>query len=128
MQAKIDAGQDFDSLIAEYGTDPGMTVEPAKTNGYVLGASSANYVEAFQEAALMLTTVGEVSQPVESEFGIHFIRYESDIPEGPVAYELVRDVLKPEVLIEMQNEAYYSAVDAWVAEAEVKIDRKSLVD
>ena len=128
VQAKLDAGQDFDSLIAEYGTDPGMTVEPAKTNGYVLGASSTNYVEAFQEAALMLTTVGEVSQPVESEFGIHFIRYESDIPEGPVAYELVRDVLEPEVLAEMQNEAYYSVVDAWVAEAEVKIDRKSLAD
>lgn len=128
VQAELDAGDDFDSLIAAYGSDTGMTVEPVKTDGYVIGASSTNYVASFQEAAMALTTVGEVSQPVESEFGIHFIRYEGDVAEGPVAFEQVRDALEPEVLAEKQQEAYFSVVDAWVQDAEVKIYRNRLTD
>lgn len=120
VQGKIAEGQDFDSLMAEYGTDPGMTVEPAKTNGYVVGLTSDNYVASFREAAMALAQAGDVSEPVRSDFGWHIIRYEGDVPEGPVAYDAVRDALEPEVLAEKQNEAYYSVVDTWVNDAEVK--------
>lgn len=120
VQGKIAEGQDFDSLMAEYGTDPGMTVEPAKTNGYVVGLTSDNYVASFRDAAMALAQAGDVSEPVRSDFGWHIIRYEGDVPEGPVTYDAVRDALEPEVLAEKQNEAYYSVVDTWVNDVEVK--------
>ena len=34
--AKIDAGEDFDALVEEYGEDPGMQSEPTGPRGYMV--------------------------------------------------------------------------------------------
>jgi len=128
IQAKIAEGQSFDDLITEYGSDPGMTVEPAKTRGYAVSQSSSSYADAFREAAMALAQVGDVSEPVRTEFGIHLIRYESDVPQGPAEYDTVREALEAETLSNKQYEAYYSVVSTWVNEAEVKVYRKHLKD
>lgn len=128
VQAKITEGQDFDALIQEYGEDPGMTVEPAMCMGYLIGYNSTDYVASFQEAAMALTNVGDVSEPVESEYGIHLIKYVSEVEEGPAPFADVQEQLTAEVLATKQNEAYQMAVDAWVNEADVKFDQKSLMD
>ena len=128
VQAKIAEGQDFDALIQEYGQDPGMMEEPALSEGYLIGYSSSDYVAPFQEAAMALVNVGDVSGPVQSDYGVHLIRYASDVKEGPVAFEEVEELLEAEVLATKQNEAYESAVDSWVTEADVKFYQKSLMN
>lgn len=128
VQAKIAEGQDFDALILEYGEDPGMTFEPALSKGYLIGYNSSDYVASFQEAAMALANVGDVSEPVESEYGIHLIKYVSNVEEGPVPFADVQEQLTAEVLATKQNEAYQMVVDAWVSEANVKFEQKKLMD
>ena len=118
---KIEAGEDFDALIEQYGQDPGMETSPAKENGYPVSADSTNWVTEFRDAAMALANVGDVSEPVRSDYGIHIIKYVSDAVEGEVGLDAVRDALETEVLTQKQEEAYNAAVEAWVAEADAKI-------
>ena len=123
---KIEAGEDFDALIEQYGQDPGMETSPAKENGYPVSADSTNWVTEFRDAAMALANVGDVSEPVRSDYGIHIIKYVSDAVEGEVGLDAVRDALETEVLTQKQEEAYNAAVEAWVEEADAKIYKDRL--
>ena len=126
VEEKLAAGEDFDALMEQYGQDPGMQTSPAKENGYPVSADSTNWVTEFRDAAMALENVGDVSEPVRSEYGIHIIKYVSDAVEGEVGLDAVRDALETEVLTQKQDEAYTAAVDAWVAEADAKIYKDRL--
>jgi parvulin-like peptidyl-prolyl isomerase len=65
---KIQAGADFDAMIAEYNEDPGMESNP---DGYLF--THGEMVKTFEDAAFALS-VGEVSDIVESQFGYHIIK------------------------------------------------------
>ena len=123
---KIAAGEDFDALIEQYGQDPGMESSPAKEDGYPVSADSTNWVAEFRDAAMALENVGDVSEPVRSEYGIHIIKYVSEAAEGEVGLDAVRDALETEVLTQKQDEAYNAAVEAWVEEADAKIYKDRL--
>ena len=126
VEEKLAAGEDFDTLMEQYGQDPGMQTSPAKENGYPVSADSTNWVTEFRDAAMALENVGDVSEPVRSEYGIHIIKYVSDAVEGEVGLDAVRDALETEVLTQKQDEAYNAAVEAWVAEADAKIYKDRL--
>lgn len=64
---KAVAGQDFDTLIKEYGTDPGMLQHP---DGYVF--TRGEMVLPFEEAAYA-ANIGEITSPVKTDFGYHVI-------------------------------------------------------
>jgi parvulin-like peptidyl-prolyl isomerase len=121
VQAAIAAGEDFDSLIETYGEDDGMTAEPARNEGYMVSAASTDYVQAFVEGAMALSALGDVSEPVRSEYGVHIIRYVGDVQEGEVPFEEVKDAIGQTALEEKQSVLYQEAVMAWVAEADVKM-------
>lgn len=118
---KIAAGEDFDALMETYNTDPGMQREPGKTNGYAVCEGFASFDTAFTTAAMALVNIGDVSEPVKSDaYGYYVIRYQADIPEGPVALDTVRDTMTASLLKEKQDAAYTEQLAAWLAEADVK--------
>ena len=128
INQKVAAGEDFDALIAEYGvnadgtpSDPGMVSGDSAINGYeVCEYSGAIYVTEFVDAAMSLEKVGDVSAPYLSSFGIHIVKYISDVPGGPIEMtEAEREVMRSDLLYEKQNELYNAALDNWLAEAEV---------
>ena len=59
----------FEELIKEYNTDPGMAMQP---DGYFV-TDDGQYVEAFEKGALGLK-IGEVSKPIETNYGYHIIK------------------------------------------------------
>ncbi len=119
VSAKIAAGEDFNGLITAYNTDPGMTAE---STGYAVSSASTNWVPEFQAASMALENVGDVSGPVVTRFGVHFIKFESEAVEGPVDPEAVRDVITAELLTAKQDEVYAATVAQWVTEANAKVD------
>ncbi len=120
--AKAQAGENFDDLVAAYGEDPGMTTEPNKTTGYMVCEGLATYEQAFQDAAMALENVGDVSaELVKTSYGYHILQYAGDIEAGAV--ELTEDVktaIHNELLTTAQNAAYEAAVTQWVSEAKVE--------
>ena len=115
IQSRLDAGEDFQTLSDEYGEDPGMQNEPTATVGYYVSADSTTWDTAFRDAAMLLSNVGDVSEPVLSMSGVHIIRYESDVTPGPVPLDDVRDQLFDEALTAAREEHYNALLDEWVA-------------
>jgi foldase protein PrsA len=98
---RLDDGEDFATVATEVSVDSG-----SGANGGSLGCgSAATYVPAFAEATAT-AEIGEVTGPVETEFGYHLIVVES------------RTVATPEdVLPFMEEQLVFAATDAWLLDA-----------
>ena len=119
-QEVVDAfngGADFDSLIDQYGEDPGMTREPTKTQGYAVSEKSTYWDPAFTEGAMSIAEVGQISQPVRGKNGVHIIYYLSDITPGEVPFEDIREDVAAAALEDKVTQTYDDQVAVWVEEA-----------
>ncbi len=123
---KAKAGEDFDSLIETYNDDAGMTQEPYKTTGYPVCEGLTTYVTSFQNAAMALENVGDVSDLVESSYGYHILQYTTDIPSGPVAFEEVAETIRESLLSQKQNDTYTAKLDEWTKASKVTKNKKLL--
>lgn len=116
IEAELAAGAEFEAIATERSTDPGSGAQ-----GGSLGCEAAGalpYVEPFAAAAGELE-VGELSAPVETEFGFHLIRLDS---EGtPSDIDEVRDQVAGAVG-RAASAAFGEFFDAALAESEVDVD------
>lgn len=120
IQTRLAASEPFDSLIAEYNADPGMTQEPYATEGYSVHTDSILWDPAFVAAAFSVNEIGQVSAPTLGAYGIYIVQYLRDLPGGPVAYT---DEIKAHVTAQLQQElesgVVNDTVNRWLDEADV---------
>jgi parvulin-like peptidyl-prolyl isomerase len=98
LRARILAGEDFAVLAQEYSDDTGSAVEGGDLGWFGKGMM----VAPFEEAAFSLP-VGEVSEPVKTDFGYHLIEV------------LEKDAERPKDESALANERA-QAFDAWLQE------------
>lgn len=118
--AQLNGGADFDALIAQYGEDEEMVIEPTKSIGYTVSADSLRFSTDFVEGCMMLENIGDVSVPVHTVSGVHIIKYVGDVTPGEVSLDDVRATLEAEVLADKQELSYVEQEAQWIAAAEVK--------
>jgi len=123
---RIAQGDSFDALIEEYGKDPEQDEPAVKREGYYVSENSTTYAAEFVRAAMALSKVGDVSEPVRTAAGLHILRYNSDVPAGPVALETVRESLSTEALESLKYDAYDAQLAQWVEEANITYHREAL--
>lgn len=88
MLGRVEAGEDFAQLAKENSGDAG-----SKTQGGMLGYfGKGQMVPQFEEAAFALKK-GEVSKPVQSQFGWHVIKVEDRRQKPPPSFDEVKDRL-----------------------------------
>jgi parvulin-like peptidyl-prolyl isomerase len=75
---------------------------------------------------MALQKAGDVSEPVRTSAGLHILRYNSDVPAGPVALETVREALSAEALESLKYDAYDAQLAKWVEEAGITYHREAL--
>lgn len=120
INQKLADGISFTDLIAEYNTDPGMTQEPYATTGYSVHIESIVWDPAFTKGAYTMTTVGEVSAPVISSFGVHIMEYTCDIPAGVKAMdEATANSIKAQLIENAEAEAFNAQMEIWMNEATI---------
>ena len=94
VKAELDGGADFATLAKEKSIDPGAA------NGGDLGFFGKGMMVApFEAAAFAMTEVGQVSEPVQSQFGWHVIRLEEKRQSTPPAFEQVAGQLQQQLLM-----------------------------
>lgn len=118
---RAQAGEDFDSLIETYGQDTGMNNEPNKSRGYLVCDGLSVYEQSFQDAAMALEKVGDVSaELVKTSYGYHVLQYATDIAAGEVEYtDEIKSNIYDTMLSDAKDAAYEAAVTQWVSEAKV---------
>lgn len=88
LRQRVEAGEDFAALAREYSADPGSAARGGSLGRFGRG----QMVAPFEEAAFNLQNVGDLSEPVESQFGVHLIQLTA-VPERPTleeAYESLK--------------------------------------
>ncbi|BDG48522.1 MULTISPECIES: peptidylprolyl isomerase [Parageobacillus] len=122
IKAKLDKGEDFAKLAKQYSQDPGSA-----SNGGDLGwFGPGKMVKEFEDAAYQLK-VGEISDPVKTEYGYHIIKVTDKEEKKPfnemkdeIEFEVKRSKLDPSKV--------QSKVDKLVKDAKVDIQDKDLQD
>lgn len=99
-------GESFSDLARQYSQDPGS----ASQGGDLGTFSRGDMVRPFEEAALALEP-GDISEIVETPFGLHVIRLESKEVPG---FDSMRDAFR----VRMQNQRFLSAESSYVASVE----------
>ena len=84
IYARLEKGESFADLIAEYGEDPGMQDKARLASGYEVHKDSVVWDPVFTSAAFSekMTQPGDTSDPVVGSRGIHILHYLRDIPGG----------------------------------------------
>lgn len=91
--AKINAGENFDTLMNELSEDPGLAQYP---DGYTF-AQDGSMVPQFESAAFKLNE-GEVSEAVETDYGYHILKREALIDYDTFSAENGGDAVKNTII------------------------------
>lgn len=136
ISRKLAEGAVFEDLIMEYGKDPGMTDDTTRAEGYTVHPYSIVFDQDFTRGVAALQNVGDISDPVVSQFGVHILHYLRDIPGGAVELtDALKEELRETLLSEKVGAAYNDLQDKWIAESEIiwteagesfKIDEEAL--
>ena len=114
IYARIEAGEDFDALIEEYGQDRACKAAIRRKNGYYVSADSTAWVQEFSDGAMSIPEIGGVSDPVRSSYGIHIIKYVGDVASGATDFADVETTLRETLLSTLTERAYGAALTEWV--------------
>ena len=99
VKTALDEGADFAELAKEKSIDPGAA------NGGDLGFfGKGMMVPPFEAAAYGLTEIGQVSEPVQSQFGWHVIKLAEKRQSAPPAFEQVAAQLQQQLLMRTFDE------------------------
>ncbi len=80
------AGANFDQLVDKYSDDPSK----GNNQGVIPNATADNLAPAFVAAVKQLKQVGEISQPVRTQFGYHVIKLVENTPAKQVEFAAVQ--------------------------------------
>jgi parvulin-like peptidyl-prolyl isomerase len=112
------AGEDFAALAREYSEDSATRVYGGDTGLFPRGSM----VPAFEEVAFGLQP-GEVSEPVDTVFGVHILKLEERTKPRLLPLEEIRDQLRDYV----REEKMTAAVEARIAELRAAADVQVLI-
>ncbi|MGV3652374.1 MAG: peptidylprolyl isomerase [Devosia sp.] len=105
--AELEGGRAFEELAREKSIDPGAA------NGGDLGFFSAGMmVQPFAEAAFALTEPGQLSAPVQSQFGWHVIKLAEKRDAPPPSIQQVAPRLQQMLVFEAYNNVVVPRKDA----------------
>jgi len=108
---RLNNGEDFGALAAELSEDTGSGAKGGDLGWFGKG----QMVPEFEEVAFSLAD-GEISEPVESQFGFHIIQTlgHATVPMSAAAYEQAKQTEFDDFIAKLREEAEITISDSWV--------------
>lgn len=106
VRSRIDAGEDFGELAREFSDD----VVSAEDDGDI-GYTDGSVFPAALEQALMNLDVGQVSEPVVSEFGVHLVKLTEYDAQAYPEFEEVADRIERDLNSTEVDQLYFSRLE-----------------
>ena len=78
---------EFDALVMEYSDDPGKD----KNGGHYKDVKHGQFVKPFEDAAFAMEAPGQITGPVETDYGFHLIRLDGKQAAVQSPFEEVQD-------------------------------------
>lgn len=106
VQKNLTSGKEFASLVKEFSQDAGT----ANKGGNLGFTNGSTFPQAFEKAVSQLE-VGQVSEPVKTDSGYHFIRLISKAEGTLGSLEKETQVIRQELLDETSQQIYLDTVE-----------------
>lgn len=119
VQKKLDAGEDFNTLLMTYSNDAASS--SANPDGYLVVPNGQMYMKEFQEAAFVPEKIGDRTVCV-TDYGVHIMIYAGDAKVSEEEKKSFTDYLYDQ----LKNAAFSEKMDEWRAEYNYKIDYAAL--
>lgn len=112
--AELEEGKDFAAVAEEHSSCP------SKSRGGDLGFfTKGRMVPEFEEAAFAMEE-GQISEPVQTQFGYHIIKVTGRQAAGEKAYDEVSAQIQQQLVAQKQQEVYMNKVNELKEKFEVK--------
>lgn len=121
-RAKILAGADMNTLAREISDDPSS----GNNNGSLGWFARKEMDPAFGAVAFALEKTGDLSEPVQSQFGWHIIRLDGRRPASTPTFEQVKDTIMAEVKKSFVDEKREEAVNAIRRDPKAALNREAV--
>jgi peptidyl-prolyl cis-trans isomerase C len=116
LKKHLAQGQDFSTLARKASLDVST-----KSKGGDLGIiKKGQTVPAFEKALLSLK-VGEISNPVPTQFGYHLIKLVDRTPGLPLSFEEAKEQVREQVLVEKKRKRFDELVASLRAKAKLRV-------
>jgi parvulin-like peptidyl-prolyl isomerase len=122
LRARIERGEGFEDLVRQYSTDPATSKK-----GGDLGWITKEQVPPEFAAVLGLAS-GEISAPLQSQYGWHLMRVEAIDPPRPMPFEEASGDLRKRLLEKKKSEERAKWVKALREATPVSIDEEAVVE
>ncbi len=106
VQAKIAAGESFEALAKIYSKDPGS----ANSGGDLGSFEQGMMVPEFDEAVFSME-IGQVSQPIKTDFGYHLIKLEGIDAKQAQALEVVKADVTQQYKMQEAERQYFELLE-----------------
>jgi foldase protein PrsA len=112
VRSEIQNGADFVSMAEEHSDD-----EASKDSGGKLGAVTRGLMVPAFEVVVFNLQIGELSQPVKTQYGYHVIEVTDVTPERQLSYDQVKESIRSALLEERQSQTW----EQWLTLAEARL-------
>ena len=115
--AKLEAGETFDAVMAEYTQDTDQTTYDAfKEKGLLMSSfdSASDWSSAVKDATMALTAPGSYTAVIQDEDGCHILQYVGKEPAGERQLKDYEEMFRETTLKAKQEEEWYALVDTWI--------------
>lgn len=102
LHERVQAGESFEELAAEYSDDPGSN-EQGGDLGWI---EPDDMIAGFEDALYAIDAPGDVTEPVQTRFGWHIIRLDEIRPPEGMSFEEARSEILAEYIEREREELY----------------------
>ena len=124
IYARLDAGEDFVSVMLDDTQDPGMD-DDRIASGYPVHVKSTVWGKEFAAGAFSeeMQQVGDVSQPIASKYGVHILYYLRDIPGGRIAMD---ERIRESITTYLTNQKRVDILASWADDYELTYNQDAI--